>query len=79
MRRGMLDRPYRLFVGGMALFFVGICLPAFVKMLHVVGLFGGAWDGFGLFMVASYLQPWIAASGALAFFVGLFTLHRDSN
>ena len=68
-----------MFLGGTVLFFVGVCLPAFVKVLAQVGFFGGAWGGFGLFVIASYLQPWIAGCGALAVLVGLFTLHRDSN
>src|SRR5271166_1719891 len=77
--QNILNRPYRMFVGGSVLFFVGICLPAFIRVLSQIGFFGGAWGGFGLFVIAGHLQPWIAGCGAIAVLVGLLTMHRDSN
>ena len=69
-------RPSRTILIGITVFGIGLCLPDFVKLLRNLGAFGGAWGGFGLFVIAIHLRPWLAGCGALAILVGAFVLRR---
>jgi hypothetical protein len=64
---------------GIGLFLAGICLPAFIKWLGYMGLFGGPWGGFGLFVIALHLRPWLAGCGALGVLAGLLTMRKQNS
>ncbi len=74
-----MPRANKILLIGLIMLLAGLCLPAFIKMLGDLGVFGGGWGGFGLFVIAIKLRPWLAGCGALAMLVGAFTLRRKNS
>jgi hypothetical protein len=71
-----MAQPGRMISIGILLVLLGPCLPFFIRLLRELGFFGGPWGGFGLFVIAIKLWPWIAGCGALAILVGVLKLRK---
>jgi hypothetical protein len=72
----MLRSNRTVFVG-IVLIAAGAFLPKLIKLLADMGVFGGGWDGFGLFVIAIHLRPWIAGCGVIATLVGLSLVRKQ--
>jgi len=54
-----------MFALGVLFLIIGLSLPLLLKLMRFLSLFGGPWDGFGIFVISLYLWPWLAGVGLL--------------
>jgi hypothetical protein len=65
-----------MFSVGVVLLLLGLTLSLALKLLRILGVFDGAWGGFGLFMVSLYLLPWLVGSGLLLMTIAAVVKYR---